>query len=283
MKLKEKLREGLECNSNGYFDSYKDNIFENEMDVHFQEMFDNGSGGELHSKAEAVHSSSMLSYNLLHWINKENPFVFNGVSYTNVYFEVQMRTLRGRSNPANMDIVLEGEMGNEKYLLFIESKFLEYLEKGKFELSESYKKSIKWYNSEIEWNKVIDSAEDLCKQTGYYGGIKQAITHLFGIHGLSDKNALEWFNKNGKLKIDSLDNVHIAFSNFIFEPDGEEHKAYEDYKKLYDEFVSRLPKNMITPCWYSYSEVWNLMKSQIKNDELISFIENRYMKYARKR
>ena len=59
MKLKEKLKIGRSCNSKGYFDSYKDNIFGNEMNNEYQEMFDNGTGGELHSTAEAVHSSAM--------------------------------------------------------------------------------------------------------------------------------------------------------------------------------------------------------------------------------
>lgn len=286
MKLKEKLKIGVNCNSKGYFDSYKDNIFGKEMENMYQEMFENGSGGELHSKAEAVHSSSMLSYNLLHWINDENPFEFEGVKYTKVYFEVQMRTLRGRSNPANMDVVLEGKLKNERHLLFIESKFLEYLENDKFELSGSYKKSCNWYNNELDWNKVIESAENLCKQKGYNGGIKQAITHLFGIHGLVNRNALEWFNNNGKLNIDGFNNVHITFANFIFEPDEnefvEEHNAYVNYKKLYSSFVSKLPQTIMTPQWYSYTEVWNIMKDQIKNEKLISFIEDRYMKFAKK-
>ena len=286
MKLKEKLKIGRSCNSKGYFDSYKDNIFGNEMNNEYQEMFDNGSGGELHSKAEAVHSSSMLSYNMLHWIDKDNPFVFNGVKYTKVYFEVQMRTLRGRSNPANMDIVLEGETNDKRYLLFIASKFLEYLENSKFELSESYKKQENWYNSKIDWVKIIKEAEGLCNQNGYNGGIKQAITHLFGIHGLGDQNALEWFNKKGKLKIDDYNNVNIAFANFIFEPDEnefvEEHNAYVKYKKLYGSFVSNLPQTIKTPQWYSYTEVWNILKGQVKNNELISFIEDRYMKFAKK-
>lgn len=251
MKLKEKLKIGVNCNSKGYFDSYKDNIFGKEMENTYQEMFENGSGGELHSKAEAVHSSSMLSYNLLHWTNDENPFEFEGVKYTKVYFEVQMRTLRGRSNPANMDVVLEGKLKNERHLLFIESKFLEYLENDKFELSGSYEKSCNWYNNELDWNKVIESAKNLCKQKGYNGGIKQAITHLFGIHGLVNRNALEWFNKNGKLNIDGFNNVHITFANFIFEPDEnefvEEHNAYVNYKKLYSSFVSKLPQTIMTP------------------------------------
>lgn len=285
LKLKMKLRDGLDCNSKGYLNSYKENIFENKMDVDFQEMFGNGSGGELHSKAEAVHSSSMLSYNFLHWINDENPFEFKGVKYTKVYFEVKMRTLRRGSNPANMDVVLEGKLNNKRHLLFIESKFLEYLKNGKFELSEAYKNSINWYSSEIEWEKIIEDAKELCNQKGYYEGIKQAITHLFGISGLSNTKALDWFNK-GKLKIDDYDNVVITFANFIFEPDekefNEEHNAYEDYKKLYGSFVKKMPENIMKPQWYSYTDVWNIMREQIKNDKLKSFIEDRYMKFAKK-
>lgn len=169
--------------------------------------------------------------------------------------------------------------------MFIESKFLEYLENSKFKLSESYKKQENWYNSKIDWVKIIKEAEGLCNQIGYNGGIKQAITHLFGIHGLVDQNALEWFNKK-RIKIDSLNNVCVRFANFIFEPDkvefSEEHNAYANYKELYASFVSELPYNVMKPQWYSYTEVWNIMKGQIKNDELISFIEERYMKFAKK-
>ena len=62
----------------------------------------------------------------------------------------------------------------------------------------------------------------------------------------------------------------------------EEHNAYAKYKKLYGSFVSNLPQTIKTPQWYSYTEVWNILKGQVKNNELISFIEDRYMKFAKK-
>jgi hypothetical protein len=64
----------------------------------FQNMFNDGSGSELHSKAEAVHSSSMLSYNFFHWIDEEHPFVFEDVIYTKVLFEVKLKTIKGRAD-----------------------------------------------------------------------------------------------------------------------------------------------------------------------------------------
>ena len=58
-------------NSNGYLYSFLDNVYDNKMSIEHQQMFDHGSGGELHSKAEAVHSSSMFGYNLAHNLYKK--------------------------------------------------------------------------------------------------------------------------------------------------------------------------------------------------------------------
>lgn len=285
MNLKEKLREGKKCNSKGYFDSYTDNIY-GIMSDHYQSMFDKGSGNELHSKAEAVHSSSMLSYNFLHWINYDHPFDFEGVKYSKVYFEVRMRTLKGRSNPANMDIVLEGECNGKRHLLFVESKFLEYLESSKFELSDSYLKRDKWYDVTADWDSIIQNAKQRCNRKCYGGGIKQAITHLFGIQGLKNDEARKWFNENnGELHISNLENIDIEFANFIFEPDeidfAEEHLAYENYMRLYTEFVQNLSES-IKPKWYSYSQIWKNMKTQIEDERLVRYIEDRYIQFAHK-
>lgn len=287
MNLKEKLREGLSCDDKGYLFSYTDNIFNNVMALEYQNMFGNGSGGELHSKAEAVHSSSMLSYNLFHWIKDGNTFTFKGVVYSKVYFEVQMRTLCCRSNPANMDIVLEGTDSNGKrHLLFVESKFTEYLENRKFNLSDSYKKEENWYNKEFDWSYIIEKAEELCPNKCYGEGIKQALTHLFGISGLyGDKKALVFFNK-GMLKIEDIENVNIQFANFIFEPDAEvfteEHEAYMNYKRLYAKFIRVLPEGIVKPSFLSYSDVWQIMKPQITDIQLTEYIEKRYMRFAQK-
>lgn len=286
--LKRKLQEGLACNKNGYFDSYKDNIYNNVMDQEYQKMFDKGSGSELHSKAEAVHSSSMLSYNLFHWIKNGNTFTFEGVEYKRVYFEVQMRTLSCRSNPANMDVVLDGiDSNGKRHLLFVESKFTEYLSNNSFKLSESYLKEKNWYNKKIDWSFIINKAEEICRNKCYGEGIKQAITHLFGINGLyGDERALVWLNQQGMLNITDLETIEIQFANFIFEPDCKcfykEHQAYSNYIDLYTEFVQSLPNGIVLPKIYSYSNVWEMMKNQIQDCQLKNFVEKRYMNYAQK-
>ena len=143
--LLDALKKDLPVNERGYFCSYRENIYGGQMSEHFQDMFDEGSGGELHSKAEAVHSSSMLSYNFFHWIDDEHPFEWEQVKYTQVFFEVKMKTIKESPAPANMDVVLIDK--DKKHLLFIESKFTEYTETKKFELSNSYREENKWYNN----------------------------------------------------------------------------------------------------------------------------------------
>lgn len=217
-------------------------------------------------------------------IKEETPFEFEGVKYNKVYFEVQMRTLSCKSNPANMDVVLEGNVDVKRHLLFIESKFLEYCKNGKCKLSDSYFNEENWYNSDVRF--LIDSVKSFrTKQNGYCEGLTQNITHLFGLYGLANENARNWFNKNyAGEKIDDFQNVKIRFANFIFEPNEEfeEHEAYVNYENLFEAFVRNFLDNKMKPEWYSYSDIWNKMKDQIRDEKLVEFIETRYMQYVKR-
>ena len=198
MNLKTALKAGFKCNDNGYFNSFLDNVYANQMDSKFQKMFNKGSGNELHSKAEAIHSSSMLAYNFFHWIDDASGFDYNGINYTNVFFEVRMKTLKNSNSPANMDIVLSDK--EHKHLLFIESKFTEYCETKKWDLSDSYKNENS-FNNDVRWDEIIKKIKDAVKSSKsckYKDGIKQLTTHLFGIANLCNDKALAWFNDKKK-------------------------------------------------------------------------------------
>lgn len=275
--LKSALRENCEeCNSNGYYDSYKQNIYGNAMEQRFQDMFDAGDGNELHSKAEAVHSSSMLAYNFFHWIKDEDGkrFTWEGVTYSEVYFEVKMKAIR---KPANMDVLLVGEKNGKKHLLFIESKFLEYIDNNSFKLSDSYKK-----NNKIQWEDIINNVP-LYK--GYMYGIKQNITHLFGIHGLKNDGGFtgEMGESLNKL-IGDINYNNMEFINLIFHPAKiyeDESDSYNDYETLFNEFRDSLKDKglEVIPKWVSYSKLWREMENQIPGD-LKEYLNNRYMQYA---
>ena len=273
------LKAGHAVNKNGYFNSYRENIFGGQMNEVFQDEFDEGSGGELHSKAEAVHSSSMLSYNFFHWIDNSHPFVWDGVTYTQVSFEVKMKTIKGSNAPANMDVVLIDK--DKKHLLFIESKFTEYTETKEFKLSDSYKvknnnKNDKWLNQYVAWDKVVDYEP---KEHKYKEGIKQLITHLFGIHN-------QFIERCDRFKDIDFNSVQMKFITLIYEPSKEkfveEHNAYEDYSKLFTGFVTHI-KDVeglnVVPEWVSYSKLWKEMKGQMPEDLKI-YLWERYMKFA---
>lgn len=269
------LKKGHPVNEKGYFDSYKENIFGGQMSSKHQDMFEYGSGGELHSKAEAIHSSSMLSYNFFHWIDEKHPFIWDGTKYTQVFFEVKMKTIINSPAPANMDVVLIDE--NWQRLLFIESKFTEYTKTTKFELSNSYKEERKWYNKSVNWEKIVDYIPP--KEYKYKEGLKQLICHLFGIHSQFIEPCETFKNK----KVD-FTTAKLKFITLIFEPSTkfkEEHNAYQNYKELFDDFSSRIENKglKVVPEWKSYGDLWKIMKEQMP-EGLKDYISKRYMKFA---
>jgi hypothetical protein len=244
------------------------------MKEDFQKMFDEGSGGELHSKAEAVHSSSMLSYNFFHWIDDAHPFNWENVNYTQVLFEVQMKTIKGSNAPANMDVVLIDE--DKKNLLFIESKFTEYFETKKFELSDSYQNKEKWINTKVDWFEIVNYKPK--REFKYKEGIKQLITHLFGIHS-------QFVEPCDKFNGIYFNSVNLKFITLIFEPQKdykEEYEAYKHYHSLVNDFSGKIEKVKglkVVPEWKSYSDLWNVMKDQMPKD-LKDYLWQRYMKFA---
>lgn len=294
--LKDDLRESkfIIADSQGYTQDYNGNVY-CIKDEH-KKMFEHGSGQELKEKARAAHSSSMLSYNFFSWIDKERPFKWNGGEYTEVFFEVKLRTLIKPYAAANMDVVLKGEKGEKDSFVFIESKFLEYTGSEKFDLSESYKTQGKYYENYGAWPKRIETWEDKIKRneivSKYQGGIKQSFCHLIGLTNLNDKRALDWFNTNNskheiKLHIDNIDDIDICFANVIFEPSnkdyGKENSLYNLYKEDYDCFIKLLTGTNYEPKWLSYSSLWKDMREQLEkyDGKRVEYLQGRYMQFAK--
>ena len=198
-----------------------------------------------------------------------------------------------------MDVVLKGKDKEEKdCLLFIESKFLEYTDSKSFDLSDSYKNKENWYVDNIQWNEIIPKICDLVadkkwKNVNKYG-VKQLTTHLFGITSLKNDEALEWFNKNNVFKIEKDDLLRIKFISLVFEPADkykEEHKQYNKYSGLEGiegkllEILMKKKYNLnanFLPVHKTYSELWEVMKRQINDPQLKEFLEQRYMRFAKK-
>lgn len=284
-RIKEALRGGLPCNSKGYLESYQENIFQGYMPDRFRNMFMKGSGSELRSKAEAVHSSSMLAYNFFHWVSDKYPLTIDDIKYTQVFFEVKMEAI---TTDANMDILLIDK--SRKRLLFIESKFLEYLNSKKYDLKDAYREQDGWKAFLSDVDKIVPKDND---NSDYQEGIKQGVTHLFALSELKEEKAFKHFNEtNGlDLNIKSIQDANdIKFINLLFEPNGEydyDYKRFDNYIRLYRSFKEIAQQSGIVDDILmkilTYSELWHIAGEQIKKvnqGHLYQYLEERYMRFA---
>lgn len=271
---------------NGYFYDFCKNVFTGKMDKKYISMFLYGDGSELVSKACAPHSSSMLGYNFFHWINEEHKLTitFNDkkeITYDNVLFEVKIPVLNGKKE-ANMDIVLRNNKTGE--WLFIESKFTEYLNRGKFKMSDSYRNESLYFKKDYrdKWTRIIDSISGSSKESGYWAGIKQEICHLIGL--------TNWLDKCVEIKGKEYNNEDVRFINLVFEPDEErfknEYDKFTDYKKLYYSFYEQLRIEKLIPSnlkmeFMTYKQLWKCFENcKELPEDLMGFLKNRYMCFA---
>lgn len=303
-----------------YVRDIRDNTFL-EIPQAVKKMFDNGNGGEFVSKGNelpksaAIHSSSMLAFNFFGWINKENPFEYDGVRYDKAVFEEQLRVLKyGTKNiaaplkksqsKANMDVVLAGksiETGRTS-LLFIESKFTEHLTNNHSDMTDmvlSYSVPECYFSMGTEWSRLVNSwksrAQDK-KAVGYFSGIKQDICHLIAISNLMNGDTREWFNTVGSSKksgswlksnfgLEIKGDEEFRFRNIVFSPGSmyaDDNNYVTAYENLYDQFekeVSPLIPPTLGIGLITYAELWEEMKNSIRNEALKNYLEQRYIRY----
>ena len=261
-----------------HFYDFRQNIFGGQMPSKFQQMFIAGDGGELTAKACAVHSSSMLGYNCFHWI-EQYPLSIEWekgktIRYDQVCFEEKMAVLVG-TKPANMDVVLRNSKGD---VLFIESKFLEYVGSQRFKLSPTYNNERKYFTYGTEWVDFISHLNTSAPQQ-YWDGIKQEICHLIAItNWMQQKTDVGgiWYNGIGD----------VRFINLVFEPNKEyeESERYLAYKERYEELHKALAEKRMIPKdlhmqFMSYSDMWPFITNAIP-PQLESYLYKHYMKFA---
>lgn len=148
-----------------------------------------GDGQEAR-KITTLHSSSLVSLLVFYSVSNENPIYMeiDGriEKFTESHFEVKNKVDEGSNNYSNVDVVLYGD----NCVLYLESKFSEYLKTGPVEVKEThYYKSIydklKDYLAKAGLKLVsIDGKNLLDTIDGnpfYSEGIKQMISHFLGV------------------------------------------------------------------------------------------------------
>ena len=224
-------------------DNYNDKLFRFLVsrfgivdEAHFRIKFNqaiSGDGDEA-KKMASVRSSSLCA--LLFFYNVEKkPITFKigeqKIRFNKSYFEVKNKVY---NNPSNMDVVLVSE--DNEHILFIESKFAEYLDNGTIEISDTYRitePSKKIYDKTL--NDLLCETNGKYKTTEkyqYVGGLKQIISHYVGLQNYKkreeDYMASYYSDSDPRLSLYQKANWKIHFTEIVFKLDGFE-KEYEKY------------------------------------------------------
>lgn len=175
-----------------------------------------GSGGE-YKKIMCLHSSSLCALLFFNNINEKNPLILQinnkDVIFTEVLFEYKNKVI---AKPSNIDVVLVGRYcgAEKKVILFLESKFSEYLEvTNEFHrLGLGYlTKYSKIYNDEFLGNVGLSIIKDTDNQPVFFD---EAGKH----RNVKRYNGIQLQNKNEETYIEGLKQMishYIGIEHFI--------------------------------------------------------------------
>lgn len=208
------------------------------------QMACSGTGDEL-KKITTLHSSSLCA--LLFFFNVDNKkLVIPSLSeyeFTESYFEFKNKVIR---SPSNIDVVLLGKniKTGKKVILFLESKFSEYITgTGIKKVSQSYFKSgspsFPIYDF-IANNNIFNFNKEkgFCDSEKYNEGLKQMISHYYGIRNFMKPNfAAENEDVYKNIRDYEAEEIilgEILFDNFATSSDLEKklNKYKDDYSEL---------------------------------------------------
>lgn len=237
-------------------------VFDNEIKANngYKELFKsiiNGQGNE-YRRITRLHSSSLCSFLHFYKINDDNSLKvnINGsiLNFTKVFFEVKNYCIQGRT--ASMDVVLISPEANA--ILFLESKFAEYLDSGNTVVSKAYENNyfeyFGNYNMPISDNIMLrkikrDRVEKILLEKKaryklYTGGIKQMISHFISLENLIAGNMFEKTRKHLNEYMDKDTKLYLGEILFDFKEFAVDDSSLDNYKNEYRTLIKKLqPKN----------------------------------------
>jgi len=190
--------------------------------------------GQEHRRISTLHSSSLVALLCFYSVSKDHPLTMDiegqKVEFYQSLFEQKNligKDAAGKEHNSNMDVVLIGKnSADESVILFLESKFSEYLAHGKYdEISFVYDdiyKDLTAKGQPIEGLEIIRESNTWsilaapgCPQQ-YCQGIKQMISHYQGV-------------RKGFMKKDGKKYAHIYLGEILFKFPEDVDKGYESY------------------------------------------------------
>lgn len=216
-------------------------------------LFEAATSGDGNEKSRilTLHSSSLLAFLCFNGVANQ-PITIDGIVYDEVMFEVKNDVIDASlGKPSNIDVLLMGD--NRKKLLFLESKFTEYLSGGKVTLSNKYRDLyIKLQKLNLPFNikfiNVLQESDNSHKEpdikegirlyteektSEYLYGIKQAFSHLLGIATGPAKKQTKGNEDYTSSLLENAD--EIKFASIVFNCDNDKFEKYDDlYKSVFE-------------------------------------------------
>lgn len=234
---------------------------DNEKKTVFIEKFKmacSGTGDEL-KKITTLHSSSLCAL-LFFFDVDERPLKLHDVEFTKSFFEFKNKVI---GYPSNIDVVLLGRnlKTNKKVLLFLESKFSEYITginkaNSQYEIGSSYFKencfSAPIYKKMVSEGILIYNAEKSyfsSTDDKYIEGLKQIVSHYYGIRNFLDQ------------KFYTKDNEHL---DEIRDYGAEEYLLGEI---LFNNFNDELKQKYLIPYEKDYNKLAKIINIQCENEK----------------
>lgn len=242
-----------------------------------------GSGGEV-AKITTLHSSSLCGLLFFYNVKQKNiTLTLNGkeITFDDVFFEFKNKVTE-KGNPSNIDVVLISS--KQRVVLFLESKFSEYLTPEAERIRNTYKIEFgdEIYNKEfleligMQFIQPKDDKKDSQKEyfsiasapsrpAVYAAGIKQFISHFIGVKNYIAAGPY----KSEKRRVPNDFKIYlgeIVFDAFNFTR-GE--RQFENYKNHYNLLVKGLkrlnPKFEIVEDLLKYSDLQKYCEPTVKN------------------
>lgn len=251
-----------------------------------------GSGDEK-TKITTLHSSSLCALLFFYGVSSENKLILNlndkEIAFDEVHFEYQNHVISSKY-PSNIDVVLISHSSN--IVLFLESKFSEYLYRNKKSNSIGASYKTKFFSKDMYINEALSKESPVisvllndknelfleAEEPLYLDGFKQMISHYIGLKTLLGEERKSFVKDKCESKkavtrmVINGANIYlgeILFDNFDFD-DGK--TSLTSYKQLYLKFISMARKsdsntkiNLVNNV-LTYSEI---KKSGYKLDEKV--------------
>lgn len=203
--------------------------------------------GQEWRRITTLHSSSLVTLLCFYNVTPEHPLSFLNYTFTESFFEV--KTLVPCSRPSNMDIVLRGkDATGRKVVLFLESKFSEYLESGKCKgiSSDVYSvtyKELNLFDKPIEPLKFENDGANITissdKNYYYCDGIKQMISHYIGVSNYSAEKE-KALNSHARFKSSKDEDVILGEILFQLPKEVDKNDRFSKYNDVYHQLAERI-------------------------------------------